>query len=126
MAPLSPAGRALHERFAAAIDDDLDLPAALAAVREIARSELPDDERRWLVLDADYVLGLDLDRVWDEPADSAPTDELASEEAALVNERSDARRRRDFARADELRDELADRGIALVDEADGTTTWRRS
>ena len=35
-APLSAAGRALHDRFVAAIDDDLDLPTALAVVREIA------------------------------------------------------------------------------------------
>ena len=66
--PLSAAGRALHERFVAAIDDDLDMPAALVVVREVLRADLPADERRWLVLDADQVLGLDLDRVWDELA----------------------------------------------------------
>ena len=64
--PLSAAGRALHDRFVAALDDDLDLPAALVCVREILRADLPADERRWLVLDADAVLGLDLHRVWDE------------------------------------------------------------
>src|SRR5690606_29495226 len=63
--PLSAAGRALHERFVAALDDDLDLPTALAVVRETVRAALPADERRWLVLDADFVLGLDLDRVWE-------------------------------------------------------------
>ena len=61
-APLSAAGRALHERFVAALDDDLDLPTALAVVRETLRADLPADERRWLVLDADVVLGLDLDQ----------------------------------------------------------------
>ena len=70
-APLSAAGLALHDRFVAAIDDDLDLPTALAVVRETVRADLPADERRWLVLDADLVLGLDLDRVW-EPA-AGPT-----------------------------------------------------
>ncbi|MEJ7697786.1 MAG: helix-turn-helix domain-containing protein [Candidatus Limnocylindrales bacterium] len=40
------------------IDDDLDLPGALVIVREILRSDLPVEERRWLVLDADAVLGL--------------------------------------------------------------------
>ena len=39
-APLSPAGRALHDRFVAAIDDDLDMPVALALLREILRSTL--------------------------------------------------------------------------------------
>ena len=60
--PCPPAGRALHERFVAALDDDLDLPTALAVVRETLRADLPADERRWLILDADFVLGLDLDR----------------------------------------------------------------
>src|SRR5262249_26683016 len=59
--PLSEGGRRLHDRFTAAIDDDLDLPTALAVVREALRADLPADERRWLALDADLVLGLDLD-----------------------------------------------------------------
>ena len=49
VAPLSPEGRTLHDRFVAALDDDLDLPAALVTVREILRADLPEDERRWLV-----------------------------------------------------------------------------
>ena len=63
--PCPTAGRALHERFVAAIDDDLDMPVALALLREILRAPLPADERRWLILDADEVLGLDLHRVWE-------------------------------------------------------------
>ena len=63
-APLSSEGRALHDRFVAAVDDDLDLPTALTVVREIGRAGIPDDERRWLILDADAVLGLGLDGVW--------------------------------------------------------------
>ena len=40
-APLSDGGRALHDRFVAAIDDDLDMPVALALLREILRAPLP-------------------------------------------------------------------------------------
>ena len=129
-APLSDAGRALHDRFVAALDDDLDLPVALAVVRETLRADLPADERRWLVLDADAVFGLDLDRVWE--ARSAAGAEAASDPAslpegaaALVAERSAARAARDFARADVLRDQLAAMGIDLVDRPDGTTEVRR-
>jgi cysteinyl-tRNA synthetase len=42
---------------------------------------------------------------------------------ALVDERAQARRRRDFARADEIRDRLASHGIHLEDTAEGTS-WR--
>ena len=128
-APLSDAGRALHDRFVAALDDDLDLPVALAVVRETLRAALPADERRWLILDADAVLGLDLDRVWEAPSPAgadAMSDpaRLPDGAAALIAERSAARAARDFARADALRDELAAMGVELVDGADGTTEAR--
>ena len=108
----------------AAIDDDLDMPAALALLREILRAELPADERRWLVLDADFVLGLDLHRVWDtagvDEADGVP--EIVTR---LVEERTAARAARDFARSDAIRDELAGLGWEVVDEPGGSRLQRR-
>ena len=121
-APLSPAGRELHDRFASAIDDDLDLPTALAVLREALRVTIDDDERRWLTLDADFVLGLDLDRVWEEePAEGPP-----AEVRDLVAKREAARAARDYARADELRAELASLGWNVVDEAGGSVVRERS
>jgi cysteinyl-tRNA synthetase len=120
--PLSEEGRSLHERFVAALDDDLDLPAALVCVREMLRADLPADERRWLVLDADAVLGLDLHRVWDEPDDSP---ELPIEITALLRERDDARLARDYARADALRDEIGAAGFEVIDGPDGSAARRR-
>jgi cysteinyl-tRNA synthetase len=115
-APLSPAGRALHERFVAAVDDDLDLPTALAVVREaLTTPDVDANERRWLVLDADIVLGLGLHTTW---AQSEPVEE-PSEVRELVAARSEARARRDFAAADAMRDELAERGWDIIDGADG-------
>ncbi len=118
--PLSPAGRALHERFVAAIDDDLDLPTALAVIRETLRADLPADERRWLVLDADLVLGLDLDLAW-----ASVDDDLPAGAAALLAARVEARGARDWARADALRDELATMGVEVTDGPAGTTARRR-
>jgi cysteinyl-tRNA synthetase len=120
--PLSEAGRSLHERFVAALDDDLDLPAALVCVREMLRADLPADERRWLVLDADAVLGLDLHRVWDALGGAA---EIPSEITALLRERDDARLARDYARADALRDEIGAAGFDVIDGPDGSAARRR-
>lgn len=51
---------------------------------------------------------------------------MAEEEiAAMVSARQRARAARDYARADELRRELAARGIELEDRPDGTTRWQR-
>jgi cysteinyl-tRNA synthetase len=119
-APLSATGRALHDRFVAAIDDDLDLPTALAVIRETVRADLPADERRWLALDADFVLGLDLDR-----AVAAPDDELPEAIRRLADERATARAARDFARSDALRSELNELGYEVADSADGQTVHRR-
>ena len=122
-APLSDEGRELHRQFVEAIDDDLDTATALRVVREIARADLPADERRWLILDADFVLGLDLDRQVAAPPDEGA---LEPEAAALLAERAAHRAAGDYARADRLRDALRDRGIELTDDADGTTRWRRT
>ena len=119
-AQLSDEGRALHDRLAAAVDDDLDTATALAVVRETVRAPIADDERRWLALDADFVLGLDLDRVWDTAA-ARENGNVPAAILAILGERSAARAARDFARADELRRDLSERGWDVVDGPDGST-----
>ncbi len=124
-APLSEAGRALHERFVAAIDDDLDMPVALALLREILRAPLPADERRWLILDADEVLGLDLHRVWETDTAADEGDAVPDGIQALADARTAARAERDWARADALRDELEAAGWVVIDGPEGSRLERR-
>jgi cysteinyl-tRNA synthetase len=124
-APLGDAGRALHDRFVAALDDDLDLPTALATIRETLRADLPADERRWLVLDADAVLGLDLHRVFDADPATDDEDAVPADVRRLVDARDQARSDRDFASADAVRDQLAGMGWEVVDGPDGSTVHRR-
>jgi cysteinyl-tRNA synthetase len=121
---LSAAGARLHRRFVDALDDDLDLPAALATVREVLRADMPVDERRWLALDADAVLGLDLHRSWDAEPDQRAAPGLSAVAAGLLAERASARASRDFERADALRAELRALGVEVTDGLDGSTTWR--
>jgi cysteinyl-tRNA synthetase len=115
--PLSPAGRRFHERFTAALDDDLDLPTALATIREMVRANLDIDERRWLALDADFILGLDLGRAAAPVAPSAVPEAVG----ALVERRAVARAERDFAASDRLRTEIAALGFDVVDGPNGQT-----
>jgi cysteinyl-tRNA synthetase len=121
-APLSPAGAELHERLVAAADNDLDTPTMLAIVRRILRSrELTPDERRWLVLDADLVLGLGLGRSWTSRAELA----VPAAITAIVADRAAARAARDFGAADAARKRLAALGWDVVDKPDGSSDVRR-
>ena len=122
-APLSPDGRAFHDRFVAAIDDDLDMPVALALLREIVRSTIAPDERRWLVLDADAVLGLDLHRVW---ATDAAEAEVPDAVLALVADRDAARAAGDYPAADGLRAQIDALGWDVIDTPAGSEVRRRA
>jgi cysteinyl-tRNA synthetase len=111
--------------FEAALDDDLNVSAALAALFDLvrdtnrriaARSISTSDAGRIaeLLRDLDRVLGI-------LPAD---IEALEPELAALVEARAAARAARDWARSDQLRDELAALGVAVEDTRDGQR-WRR-
>jgi cysteinyl-tRNA synthetase len=119
------AERALRE-FEEGMDDDLNTSVALAAVhnlsREVntalARKQVKEENQRELleVIDRiDTVLNI---------FGKGQREMLDSEVRTLIDERQEARRRRDFGRADEIRLELADRGIILEDTKDGVR-WKR-
>ena len=112
-----------------ALDDDLNTPAALAALNQLARelqSADSDGERKRLagaLRASGELMGLlqDPDGWRSHRTDSEIVDAEAID--ALVEQRSDARARRDFAEADRIRGELDALGIELEDTAEGTR-WR--
>jgi len=124
---------ALHEvtlraaqEFEDGMDDDLNTSVALAVIHNLTRDtntaltrkKLDDDNKREL---------LDLLKRFDTVLNIFGTDEremLDGEIQNLIDERQEARRRRDFGRGDEIRDELAGRGIILEDTKDGVR-WKR-
>jgi cysteinyl-tRNA synthetase len=112
---------AWRERFRDALRDDLNAPRALAVAWEAARSDELGEAERWALLaDFDAVLGLDLARALPRTAQQESDPRID----ARVAEREEARRRRDFAAADRIRDELAAEGILLEDTPEGAR-WRR-
>jgi cysteinyl-tRNA synthetase len=104
--------------FRAALADDLDLPAVMALIAKLTRSDVAPAGKASLLRDWDQVLGLDLDRA--EPAVSLPDGA-----PALLEARRQARTAKDFATSDRLRDELAAIGVAVTDTTEGQQ-WRPS
>ncbi len=111
--------------FEAAMDDDLNVSAALAAIFDLVRDlNRRIDGRSLATADAAEALDVlhDLDRVLAilPPIDEAIEPELAT----MLEQRAAARSARDWAASDRLRDELLVRGIAVEDTHDGQR-WRR-
>jgi cysteinyl-tRNA synthetase len=128
-----PAPGVLGAEFTAAMDDDLGTPAALAAVHGAVRegnAALDAGDRAAAsgaassVRAMTAVLGLDpLDPLWvegDRSADTA-TGALGALVEDLLVQRQEARARRDFAAADEVRNRLTAAGVSVEDSPDGPT-----
>lgn len=121
-------------RFVELMDDDFNCPGAISVLHALAndmnqhRREGRDEEARQaaaVMIRLGDVLGLlqqDPDAFFQ--ADSGG--ELTAEDIeAKIQARADARKAKDFAGADRIRDELAEQGIILDDSREGTS-WRRS
>jgi len=122
---VSSAVKQAQQAFEEALADDINVPAAMAAVFELMHDVNPEllagrlnaqnqQELRAFLEKADSVLGF-----------IAHEKEMLDEEIeALIAERQQARKERNFARADEIRAQLLQRGIILEDGPQGTR-WRR-
>jgi len=109
--------------FRAAIEDDLNTSAALAAVHELVTAINRIGVARADARDAVDVLR-DFDRVLGVLDAPAPPPILDAEIERRIADRDAARKARDFARADAIRDELLARGVELVDTPGGSR-WRK-
>ena len=127
-------GEAFSKRFDAAMDDDFNTPEALAVmfdmVREINRLRQQELQRAGGLAAELRRLGGILGLLQSDPEDylragsgGEAMDDRAIE--ALIQQRIDARKARQWAEADRIRDTLKDQGIQLED-GPGGTTWRRA
>jgi cysteinyl-tRNA synthetase len=108
------------QAFLAEMADDLNSPRGLAVLWGLLREAgLPPAARLRGALAMDRILGLGL-----EAAGARDAGTLGAEEQALLEERSRARQDRDWARADSLRRELAQRGIQ-VEDTPGGVRWKK-
>ena len=114
------------QEFEEGMDDDLNTSVALAVIHNLTRVVNTALARKKLQ-EGNKLELLDLLKRLDSVLNIFGTEQqgmLDSEIQNLINERQEARRRRDFRRGDEIRDELAARGIVLEDTKDGVR-WKK-
>jgi cysteinyl-tRNA synthetase len=117
-----------RQEFEEHMDDDLNTAAALGVIFEYVRvANAAMDAGSFLSRNATETLDLLalFDRVFDVLRPTKKESALSDEEIdALVAERQQARKARDFKRSDEIRDQLAEMGVILEDTRDGVR-WKR-
>ncbi|MDH5286094.1 MAG: cysteine--tRNA ligase [Betaproteobacteria bacterium] len=116
---LAQADAALVERFGDELNDDLNVPRALAVAWEALRGDRPPAVRRATLAKLDEVLGLGLE-AWTPKAVEVP-----DAVRALAEARAAARKAKQWAEADRLRGELATAGWEMEDRADGYALKRK-
>jgi len=102
------------EKFAKALEDDLNTSLALTVLFDVLKSDLTNAQKRYLVEEFDKVLSLDL--VKNDEVDN----DLKAYIEEKINERNEAKKNKDFALADQIRNELLEQGIVLLDTREGT------
>jgi cysteinyl-tRNA synthetase len=102
----------LKNKFLEAINDDLNMPRAMAVIQETLKSSLSDADKFAMAMDYDRVLGLSLDQI-------AQPEALPAEVQKLVEARSAARAAKDWNMSDRLRDAIQQMGYAVQDTKEG-------
>jgi len=131
---------ALKAKFCAALDNDLNTSLAVTALYDVLKAKTTDDTKLAAIADFDRVLGLELIEKADakREADKKAAAAAANTEFAVISEdgiedaeitakilaRRDAKKAKNFAEADRIRDELTAAGIELTDIPNGAK-WKR-
>ena len=121
---------AFRKEFTDALDNDLNTSLALTALYDVLKSDANAATKLKALEDMDEVLCLNLlsaaaakqeSLTKTAEPDAGVSPELAEEIRAKIQERAEAKKAKDYARADAIRNELAARGILLIDSKEGTT-----
>ena len=104
-------------KFIKELNNDLNMPRALASVQETLKSDMDDSEKLSTVLDFDRVLGLDLDK-------ATVSEELPENIQQKIAARKKARAEKNWALSDQLRNEIQAFGYVVQDAKDGMTVFK--
>ncbi|MBE0450360.1 MAG: cysteine--tRNA ligase [Clostridia bacterium] len=119
---LSTNAEQLLNKYKAYLADDLNTANAITVLYDVLKASITDAEKAYLINEMDFVLSLGLlEKV--ESNTEVDSDETAWIESQLV-QRSEAKKSKDWAKADLIRDELKAKGITIIDTPQGTE-WKK-
>ena len=114
-------------KFCAALDNDLNTSLAVTAIYDALKMKTTPATKLALIEDFDRVLGLDVVDAAKKQleaekaeADKAASDPFIMEIEDMIKQRAEAKAAKNYARADEIRKILADKGVTLIDTPQGT------
>ena len=120
---------ALKARFTAALDNDLNTSLAMTALYDVLKAKTTAATKLALIADFDRVLDIGLVAAAKKELDAAAkpeddgidhNDPFVKEIEDMIRQRAEAKKAKDYAKADEIRKTLADRGVTLIDTPQGT------
>ena len=114
--PLSEDYQKYKNEFISAMDNNLNTSLALTSIYDVLKSDMNDYSKYKLIEEFDSVLSLDLTKPLEVKHN---IDE--SEILSLIEKRNDAKKKKDYALADSIRNELLAKGVILKDTREGTT-----
>ncbi len=117
----------LRARFAEALDNDLNTSLAVTALYDVLKAQTTPATKLALIDDFDRVLSLDITKKAREmlekeerEAAERRSDPFIAEIEDLIAQRKEAKAQKNYARADEIRNILAEKGVTLIDTPQGT------
>ncbi len=119
--------QAQKARFLEAMDNDLNTSMAVTALYDVLKLKANDATKLALLADYDKVLSLNLMEKAEEARKAVPAAEAGASDPAIdarIAQRAEAKKAKNYAEADRIRDELKAEGIEIIDTPQGTT-WKR-
>ncbi len=112
-------------QFKSCLENDLNTATAVTTIFDVLKSEISSDTKIELIKEFDKVLALNLANSINKEQPKEPEPEINAELKAyiekMIEERKIAKQNKNYGRADEIRNELTQKGIELIDTKDGTT-----
>lgn len=109
--PISLKNNIFRHRFNDALSNDFQIPQATAVMWEMLKSDIPDNEKYFLLMDFDKVFGLKLSEIVEE--------KIPKEIKELEDQRLQARKIGDYKKSDELRLQIKSKGYGTIDLKNG-------